>query len=89
MGDTTIEWTDKTHNEWIGCQKVTEEECGDCYALRYAIRHGMQVWGSLCNSDKHLTKTHDNPRLLSMNTLPCLPFSMLLILKNFPKFGKC
>jgi protein gp37 len=59
---TTIGWTDKTHNEWIGCQKVTEEECGDCYAWRWAVRHGMQVWGGLYNSDRHLTKTHDNPR---------------------------
>jgi protein gp37 len=63
MGDsTTIGWTDKTHNEWIGCQKVTEAECGDCYALRWANRHQMDVWGSLSGSDRHLTKTHDNPR---------------------------
>lgn len=63
MGETTtIGWTDKTHNEWIGCQKVTEAECGDCYALRWAIRHGMAVWGSLYGSDRHITKTHDNPR---------------------------
>lgn len=63
MGETTtIGWTDKTHNEWIGCQKVTQEECGDCYAWRWAVRHGMQVWGSLYGSDRHLTKTHDNPR---------------------------
>jgi len=26
MGDTTIAWTDKTHNAWIGCQKVTEQK---------------------------------------------------------------
>lgn len=63
MGDiTTIGWTDKTHNEWIGCQKVTEEECGDCYAWRWAVRHKMEVWGSLSGSDRHHTKTHDNPR---------------------------
>lgn len=62
MGDTTIAWTDKTHNEWIGCQKVTEAECGDCYALRWAHRHGLDVWGSLYGSERHLTKTHDNPR---------------------------
>jgi protein gp37 len=63
MGDiTTIGWTDKTHNEWIGCQKVTEEECGDCYAWRWAKRHQMDVWGSLNGSSRHLTKTHDNPR---------------------------
>jgi protein gp37 len=62
MGDTTIGWTDKTHNEWIGCQKVTEEECGDCYAWRWAKRHHMDVWGSLSGSNRHLTKTHKNPR---------------------------
>lgn len=62
MGDTTIAWTDKTHNEWIGCQKVTEAECSDCYALRWARRYGMDVWGSLYGSECHLTKTHDNPR---------------------------
>ena len=62
MGDTTISWTDKTHNAWIGCQKVTEAECGDCYALRYAKRYGMDVWGSLNGSNRHVTKTHDNPR---------------------------
>jgi len=63
MGDTTtISWTDKTHNEWIGCQKVTEQECDDCYAWRWAVRHHIDVWGSLSGSDRHLTKTHDNPR---------------------------
>jgi protein gp37 len=63
MGEiTTIGWTDKTHNEWIGCQKVTEEECGDCYAWRWANRHHLDVWGGLYDSDRHLTKTHDNPR---------------------------
>ena len=62
MGETTIGWTDYTHNAWIGCQQVTEAECGDCYALRWANRHHLDVWGSLYTSDRHLTKTHDNPR---------------------------
>ncbi len=63
MGEvTTISWTDKTHNAWIGCQQVTEAECGDCYALRWAKRHGLDVWGSLYGSQRHLTKTHDPPR---------------------------
>jgi protein gp37 len=44
MGDiTAIGWTDKTHNEWIGCQKVTGEECRDCYALRWAKRRHMEI----------------------------------------------
>ncbi len=62
MGDTTIGWTDKTFNPWIGCQQVTEEECGDCYTLRWAKRHHMDVWGSLYGSTRHLTKTHNDPR---------------------------
>ncbi len=59
---TTIGWTDKTYNPWIGCQQVTEEECGDCYALRWAKRHHLDVWGSLSGSSRHLTKTHHDPR---------------------------
>lgn len=63
MGDrTTIGWTDKTHNGWIGCQKVTEEECGDCYAWRWLSGITWTCGGSLSGSDRHLTKTHDNPR---------------------------
>lgn len=62
MGNTTIAWTDRTYNPWIGCQQVTEAECGDCYALRWARRHGMQVWGSLSQTPRHLTKTQHDPR---------------------------
>ncbi len=58
---TTIGWTDKTYNPWIGCQVVTEEECGDCYALRWAKRHGLDVWGPLHASARHLTKTGHDP----------------------------
>ena len=54
MGEvTTIGWTDKAHNEWIGCQKVMEAECGDRYALRWAKRHGMDVlWGRLRSASR-------------------------------------
>ncbi len=62
MGETTIAWTDKTYNPWIGCQHVTEAECGDCYAKRWADRHRLDVWGSLLSSDRHLTKTQRDPR---------------------------
>jgi protein gp37 len=62
MGTTTnIAWTDKTLNPWIGCQVVTEAECGDCYAKRWAHRHGLQVWGPLTDSLRHLTKTGRDP----------------------------
>jgi protein gp37 len=63
MGNTTIGWTDKTYNPWIGCQQVTEEECGDCYAKRWAERHQLAVWGSLSGSNRHLTKTYNDPRM--------------------------
>ena len=63
MGETTtIGWTDRTYNPWIGCQQVTEAECGDCYALRWAKRHHFDVCGSLSGSSRHLTKTANDPR---------------------------
>lgn len=58
---TTIGWTDKTLNPWIGCQIVTEEECGDCYAKRYAHRHRLDVWGPLYQSERQVTKTSHDP----------------------------
>ena len=58
---TTIAWIDKTYNPWIGCGIVTEAECGDCYAKRWAKRHGLQVWGPLTGSARHLTKTGRDP----------------------------
>jgi protein gp37 len=62
MGEiTTIGWTDKTYNPWIGCQVVTEEECGDCYAKRWAHRHQLDVWGPLFQTPRHLTKTGRDP----------------------------
>ena len=62
MGEkSSIQWTDNTHNPWIGCQEVTEEECGDCYAKRWAHQHRLDVWGPLMKSPRKLTKTWDNP----------------------------
>jgi protein gp37 len=58
---TTIGWTDKTYNPWIGCQRVTREECGDCYAARWAHRHHLDVWGPLASSHRHLTRTSKQP----------------------------
>jgi protein gp37 len=62
MGErTTIAWTDFTYNPWIGCQVVTEEECGDCYAKRWAHRHRLDVWGPLSETPRKLTKTGHDP----------------------------
>ena len=58
---TTIGWTDKTYNPWIGCQEVTEAECGDCYAKRWAHRHRLDVWGPLFTSERQVTKTGRDP----------------------------
>lgn len=45
MGDTTIEWADKTFNPWIGCQKVSPG-CANCYAERdWDKRFGRAKWG--------------------------------------------
>jgi len=62
MGEkSNIQWTDNTHNPWLGCQEVTEAECGDCYAKRWAHQHRIDVWGPLYTSPRKLTKTWDNP----------------------------
>jgi protein gp37 len=59
--NTKIAWTNHSHNPWIGCQEVTEEECGDCYAKRWAHQHQLTVWGPLLKTPRKLTKTWDNP----------------------------
>jgi len=59
--NTKITWTDHSYNPWIGCQVVTEEECGDCYAKRWAHRHRLDVWGPLFQTTRKLTKTGNDP----------------------------
>ena len=45
MGETTgIEWTDRTFNPWIGCQKVSAG-CDHCYAETLTRRYGWAEWG--------------------------------------------
>ncbi|MFC3768310.1 phage Gp37/Gp68 family protein [Paenibacillus sp. GCM10012303] len=39
MGETSIEWTDRTWNPLRGCSKVSEG-CRNCYAIRVAHRFG-------------------------------------------------
>ncbi len=49
---TGISWTDHTHNFWWGCNEVSDEECGGCYARDQAVRYGWNgrtnpiIWGS-------------------------------------------
>lgn len=43
MGETTgIEWTDATHNPWVGCQKISPG-CKFCYADALDKRMGGGV----------------------------------------------
>lgn len=45
MEDSKIEWTDHTHNPWIGCTRVSEA-CQRCYAEYLAeTRFGWATWG--------------------------------------------
>jgi protein gp37 len=46
MGENShISWTDHTHNEWIGCTKVSAG-CDNCYAEREQdLRYGRARWG--------------------------------------------
>lgn len=47
MADTTnISWTDRTHNEWVGCQKTGSIACEPCYAENLMdTRFGRVKWG--------------------------------------------
>jgi protein gp37 len=42
--NTAIEWADHTHNEWVGCQKISPA-CDHCYAESWAKRTGSaDLW---------------------------------------------
>lgn len=43
--NSKIEWTHHTFNPWWGCAKVSPG-CKNCYAESWAIRVGLQVWGT-------------------------------------------
>ncbi len=46
MGENSkIEWTDHTHNHWLGCTKVSAA-CDHCYAESLATRYGWVKWGA-------------------------------------------
>lgn len=61
MGKNTgISWTDNTHNFWWGCNEVTEEECGGCYARDWAKFTGFNgntkpiIWGPPRSTPRHV-----------------------------------
>jgi protein gp37 len=49
--NSKIEWTDATHNFWIGCTEVSHA-CDYCYARTMSERYGWAKWG---NHPRHLT----------------------------------
>ena len=72
MGEKTgIAWTDHTHNEWIGCQRVSPAcggaaGVGGCYAevstpARVHRARGLELWGPPKTTARHLT-SEDNRR---------------------------
>lgn len=56
---TGIAWTDHTHNEWIGCQKISQA-CENCYAevsppVRGHRAKGLELWGPPKTTARQLT----------------------------------
>lgn len=61
--ETGISWADMTHNEWIGCTKVTPA-CDGCYAEQLMQnRHKRVVWGG----ERVLTKEQNRNKPLKWN----------------------
>lgn len=59
MGDTTgIEWSDKTFNPWIGCQKVSPG-CTHCYAEKLV---NGRMGGDFRDVHRTRPENWDNPR---------------------------
>lgn len=60
MGENTkIGWCDHTHNEWVGCLKVSPA-CASCYAefstpTRVLRAKGLEVWGPAKTTVRHRT----------------------------------
>lgn len=57
--ETGIAWTDHTHNEWIGCLKISAA-CASCYAevstpTRVLRAKGLEVWGPASTTARHRT----------------------------------
>lgn len=65
MEDSGIEWTDHTHNPWIGCTRVSEA-CAHCYAEHLAeTRFGLVTWGP--GEPRHRTAEGNRRKPLSWN----------------------
>jgi protein gp37 len=81
-----ISWTDNTHNEWIGCTKITPA-CDDCYAAdMMARRFHRVVWGApgegegtrILTSEANRQKPHTWDRAAKASGKRPLVFSLSL-----------
>jgi protein gp37 len=60
--NSTIEWTDHTHNDWIGCTRVSSG-CDNCYAAVSTPSRALRiVWGPGESRHRTAASTRDNPR---------------------------
>lgn len=65
MKDSKIEWTDHTHNEWIGCEKISDG-CKHCYAEELMDkRYAKAKWGA--NGTRTLTSIQNQNKPFSWN----------------------
>lgn len=56
---TGIEWTERTYNPWIGCEKVSPG-CTNCYAETFALqKKWLTKWGK--SGERIITKTANDP----------------------------
>lgn len=57
MGNTTIEWSDKTWNPTRGCSRVSQG-CVNCYAERRALRFAGPGWLGTIGPNHELAEDH-------------------------------
>ncbi|MEV5786742.1 DUF5131 family protein [Streptomyces sp. NPDC052287] len=74
MGNTRIEWTDKTFNAWWGCTPVSPS-CDHCYADTLARRWGHDVF------------QHRGPRRMLSDDYWRKPLPRLNQSNFMPKYG--
>ena len=78
MGEnSSISWTDHTHNEWIGCQRVSPgcggaNGVGGCYAqvsapVRIQRSKGVELWGPPATAQRMRTSEHNRKQPFAWN----------------------
>lgn len=69
--ETGIAWCDHTHNEWIGCLKISAA-CASCYAevstpTRVLRAKGLEVWGPATTTARHRTSEANRRKPFAWN----------------------